>query len=83
MLTISLIIAVVGGCVFVNRLRSIQKHSKSHLAFMRFQRDVMGLLRSTDLDLSHSDYKKVRKLLLASDSLLELYSCQRPSSLSY
>lgn len=80
MLTISLIVALIGGCVFVERLRSIQKHSKSHLAFMYFQRDVMSLLRSSDLNLSHSDYKRVRKLLLASNGLLEVYSCQRPSS---
>ncbi len=79
MLTVSLIIAIIGGAFFVERLRSIQKHSRSHLVFMTFQRKVMDLLRSENLDVSKADYKKLRKLLSVNDALLDVYSCQRPS----
>lgn len=79
MLTISLVFVIIGGVFLAERLRAIQKHSKSRLAFIQYQREVMTLLRDENLQLSSSEYKKVRKILSANSSLLEIYSCQRPS----
>jgi hypothetical protein len=79
MFTLSLIILIIGGVILSERLRSIQKRTRSLLHFTNLQADIMNFMMSDGYGLSNSDYKKARKIVEMNNTLVKIYSCQRPS----
>ena len=80
MLSLSLIIIIIGGLFLAERLRSIQKRTRSYLEFTKLQGEIMDFLLEEGKGLNNSEYRKARKIVEMNDALIKVYSCQRPSS---
>lgn len=79
MFTLSLIFLLIGGILLTERLRSIQKRTRSLLHFTELQNDIMEFMRSEGQLLPNGEYKKARKIVEMNNTLINVYSHQRPS----
>lgn len=77
MLNISFIVVIIGGLIFLEKLRSIQKRTRSYLKFNKLQSEIMDFMRKEGTNISDSDYRKAREIIEMNYFLIDVYSCKR------